>query len=180
MLKRSEYKKAEYAKNSFYSWLFILAQAFLALAFVFFFAFWPVRVRGNSMTPTLIADEVLLIDRFTLYLWSPQRGDMVIFRTPEFGELIKRIIALPGETVAIFNGRVYINGQMLDESAYSPTAAEDFPPLEVPEGVVFVLGDSRSISQDSRDQRIGCIPFSALDGRVRLRVAPLERIALFL
>ncbi len=180
MLKRSELNKAEYAKNSFYSWLFILTQAFLVLAVVFFFAFWPVRVSGSSMAPTLIADEVLLIDRFTLYLWAPQRGDMVVFRTSMFGELIKRVIALPGETVSIVDGRIYIDGLMLDENAYSPTDAEGFLQIEVPEDAVFVLGDSRSCSQDSRDPNLGCIPLEALDGRVRLRVSPLQRIALFL
>ena len=77
------------------------------------------------------------------------------------------------------NGVVYIDGRMLDEAAYSPSAAKEFEPTIVPEGAVFVLGDDRAASLDSRDPALGCVPLNLLDGKVRVRVSPLTRAALF-
>ncbi len=179
-LSRSAHKKAEYARQNFYAWMFVLIQAFAVLALLFLLVLSPVRVNGGSMSPTLLPGEVLLVDRFSLYLRMPQRGDMVIFSHPETGEeLIKRVIALPGETVEIADGHVYVNGCLLDESAYSPALAEAYAPVAVPAGAVFVLGDDRGQSMDSRDPALGCIPLKNLDGMVRLRVSPLTRAALF-
>ena len=179
-LSRTAHKKAEYTRQNFYAWLFVLIQAFAVLALLFLLVLSPVRVNGGSMSPTLLPGEVLLVDRLSLYLRMPQRGDMVIFSHPETGEeLIKRIIALPGETVEITGGHVYVNGCLLDESAYAPAEAETYSPVVVSEGAVFVLGDDRGQSMDSRDPALGCIPIARLDGRVRLRVSPLTRAALF-
>lgn len=175
---RSTYKRAEYRRQNLYAWLFILLQVLIVVALVFFLFLTPVRVNGGSMAPTLTPDDVLLIDKFTLYLRAPQRGDMVIFPHPETGEeLIKRVIALPGEMVEITGGNVYVNGCLLDESAYNPAAAEDFPATVVDALSVFVLGDDRKMSLDSRT--FGTVPFSKIDGCVRFRVAPLNRAALF-
>ena len=179
-LSRAAHKKAEYARHSFLSWLFVLLEVAAALVVVFLLVLFPVRVSGSSMAPTLQQGEILLIDRLTLFLRSPLRGDLVIFENPATGEeLIKRVIALPNETVEIVNGVVYIDGRMLDEAAYSPSAAKEFEPTIVPEGAVFVLGDDRAASLDSRDPALGCVPLNLLDGKVRVRVSPLTRAALF-
>lgn len=179
-LSRAAHKKAEYARHSFFAWLFVLFEVAAVLAVLFLLVLFPVRVSGSSMAPTLLQGEVLLIDRLTLLLRSPRRGDLVIFENAETGEeLIKRVIALPGETVDIVNGTVYIDGRMLDESAYSPSHAQDFDPIVVPEDAVFVLGDDRTGSLDSRDPALGCVPLNRLDGKVRFRVSPLTRAALF-
>jgi len=150
---------------------------------VFLLFLQPVSVRGASMSPALTEGEVLLIDRLALYLKTPARGDMVIFPHPDTGEeLIKRIIAFPGETVEITEGKIYVNGRLLDESAYlSPNAKNgQLPATVVPPERVFVLGDNRGESFDSRDENFGCIPLASLDGIVRVRVAPLQRVQLFL
>ncbi len=179
-LSRAVHKKAEYARHSFFAWLFVLLEVAAALVVVFVLVLFPVRVSGSSMAPTLQQGEVLLIDRLTLFLRSPRRGDLVIFENPSTGEeLIKRVIALPGETVEIANGTVYIDGRMLDESSYSPSAAKEFEAAVVPEETVFVLGDDRAGSLDSRDPALGCVPLNLLDGKVRVRVSPLNRAALF-
>lgn len=179
-LSRAAHKKAEYARHSFFAWLFVLVEVAAVLAMIFLVILFPVRVSGASMSPTLMQGEILLIDRLTLFLRSPKRGDLVIFENPATGEeLIKRVVALPGETVDIVNGIVYIDGRKLDESAYAPTAGADYMPAVVPENSVFVLGDDRAGSLDSRDPDLGCIPFSRLDGKVRVRVSPLTRAALF-
>ena len=179
-LSRVAHKKAEYARHSFFAWLFVLFEVAAVLALIFLLVLFPVRVSGSSMAPTLQQGEILLIDRLTLFLRSPRRGDLVIFENPDTGEeLIKRVIALPGETVDIVNGVVYIDGRMLDETAYSPSASIDFAPVIVPEDAVFVLGDDRAGSLDSRDPDLGCVPLNMLDGKVRVRVSPLTRAALF-
>lgn len=180
-LSRSAYKKAEYRRQGMLAWIFVLFQGIVALVLLFTFVLSPVRVNGSSMSPTLEQGEVLLIDKLSLFLRMPQRGAMVIFTRPEAEEeLIKRIIGMPGETVQLKEGCVYINGRKLDESAYSPAPVEEHEAIVVPEGCVFVLGDDRAQSLDSRDPSIGCIPLNELDGRVRLRVSPFSRIALFI
>ncbi len=179
-LSRAAHKKAEYARHSFFAWLFVLVEVVGVLALIFLLVLFPVRVSGSSMAPTLLQGEILLIDRLTLFLRSPRRGDLVIFENPSTGEeLIKRVVALPGETVDLVNGVVYIDGRMLDESTYSPSAGEDYAPIVVPEDAVFVLGDDRKGSLDSRDPGLGCVPLKSLDGKVRIRVSPLTRAALF-
>lgn len=180
-LSRSAHKGLEYRRQSVYAWLFVLLEAAIILVLLFLLLFSPVRVNGPSMSPTLQQGEILLIDRISLYLRTPDRGAMVIFSRPGTDEeLIKRIIALPGETVDIVGGSVYVNGRKLDESAYASAHTDDFEPLTVPEGCVFVLGDQRGESLDSRDPALGCIPMQAIDGRVRFRVSPLGRISIFI
>lgn len=181
VLSRSAYKKSEYKRQALLAWVFVVLEVVLALFLLFSFVLSPVRVNGSSMAPTLTQGEVLLIDKISLFLRTPPRGSMVTFSNPDTGEeLIKRIIAMPGETIQIKEGNVYINGRLLDESLYSPGAAEEFDALVVPQGSVFVMGDDRAESLDSRDERIGCIPLGELDGRVRFRVSPFSKIALFL
>jgi len=178
---RTENKQAEYRRGNLWAWLFTALEAVAVLALLFTVALFPERVNGTSMAPTLRPNEILLVDRVTLFLRAPRRGELVIFKSPATGEeLIKRVVGLPGETVQITDGRVYIDGRRLLEDAYSPDAAQDYGPEIVPEGAVFVLGDERNASLDSRDPAIGCVPYGKLDGRVRFRVSPIDRAAVFL
>ena len=83
---------------------------------------------------------------------EPERGDIVIFKYPddESVDYLKRIIGLPGETVEIISGKVYINGELLDEPYLSEEPTGDFGPYQVPEGSYFMMGDNRAVSKDSR------------------------------
>lgn len=181
-LSRAAHKAPEYARHNFYTWVFVLLEAILVLAALFLLALAPARVNGTSMSPTLYNGELLLVDRVSLYVRMPQRGEMVTFSHPETGEeLIKRVIGLPGETVEITGGHVYVDGRLLDESSYLPALAiEDYAAIVVPDDSVFVLGDDRAASMDSRDPAVGCVKLSKIDGTVRLRVSPLTRAAVFL
>jgi signal peptidase I len=135
------------------------------------------------MSPTLYNGELLLVDRVSMYIRMPQRGEMVTFSHPQTGEeLIKRVVGLPGETVEIAGGHVYIDGRLLDESSYIPALAARriMPPSSYPATPCFVLGDDRAASMDSRDPAVGCVKLSKIDGIVRLRVSPLTRAAVFL
>ena len=138
-------------------------------------------VDGTSMYPTMHhGDRYIISDLF----YTPEQGDIVVFRPDIEGKedelWIKRIIALEGQTVYIDseNFRVYVDGVPLEEpylSTYTGTLNHDTEnPVVVPEGCVYVLGDNRAISHDSRYKDVGCIPVRMLAGRVILRFWPLK------
>ncbi|HYN89052.1 MAG TPA: signal peptidase I, partial [Ardenticatenaceae bacterium] len=112
----------------------------------------PTRVDGTSMEPTLHSEERLIIEKVSYLLHVPARGDIVVLRLPgrESDPLIKRVVALPGEVVAVRNGRVYVDGAPLDEPYLNQLTSGFVAAQQVPEGHVFVLGDNRGASNDSR------------------------------
>jgi len=148
-----------------------------------YFLIQPFFVQGASMEPNFEDGDYLIVDEISYRLDSPQRGDVVIFRYPldqsEF--FIKRIIGLPGETVKISEGRVYIynqenpQGQILDESQYLPDAytAGDME-VVLKNGEYFVLGDNRGSSSDSR--RWGVLPRDLIIGKAWIRAWPIDRV----
>ena len=128
----------------------------LLLAFIFvIFLYQPVQVEGTSMMPGLTNHERVFINKF-IYRFEPiRRGDIVVFRFPldPSKSYIKRVIGLPGETVQVRDGRVYINGHELNEP-YVPAAFwdhESFPAITLAPGHYYVLGDHRDSSNDSRE-----------------------------
>ena len=156
----------------------VFALIFCVILFVFFFRL--VDVVGDSMNPTLEnADKMVVSDLF----YKPKQGDIVIFRKDEYKPeaLVKRVIATEGQTVEIdFNkGRVYVDGVLLDEPYIAePTRNQiDFTGIQVvPEGCVFVMGDNRNESADSRDSRIGMVDERLIIGKVLFTVFPLDHI----
>ncbi len=125
---------------------------------LYIFVMTPHEVIGNSMHPTYKNGEYLMANKITYRIREPQRGDVVIFKYSETQDFIKRIIALPGDTVMLKDGQLYINGTLLDESNYLNdtvyTNGGDFlkegESKTVPEGEYFVCGDNRPHSSDSR------------------------------
>jgi signal peptidase I len=121
---------------------------------IMIFIYQPARIEGNSMAPLLCDHEAIFIDRIVYHLDPIQRGDVVVFDYPldRTKSFIKRIVALPGETVEIRQGLVYVNGNWLPEP-YVPSQLcdlSDFGPLKVPSDSYFVMGDHRNRSNDSR------------------------------
>ncbi len=140
------------------------------------------RVDGPSMQPTLHTGEFLWVNKVAYYSWNgayplggPHRGDIAVLKAPDSeDDLIKRVIGLPGDTVAIRAGNVFINSRPLDEPYISLHATYNFPPgggdVTVPEGQYFVLGDNRS---NSRDSHLGWfVPAENLVGRAWLSYWP--------
>ena len=134
------------------------------------------RVYGQSMEPNLHTDERLVIEKLSYRFHGPRRGDVVVLHDPSGGTelLIKRVIALPGERVMITDGRVYVDGVALDEPyAQQPTQGGGrtwlVPPFEV-----FVMGDNRSASRDSRS--FGTVPLDIILGHAIFRYWPVEQI----
>jgi signal peptidase I len=110
------------------------------------------QVEQYSMEPTLLPHDRVLVDKLSYRLRGPRRGDVIVLRYPLNPErnYIKRIVALPGDTVEIRAGRLYVNGTPVDEPYLNGTPQGSFGPVTVPAGAVFVLGDNRNNSEDSR------------------------------
>jgi len=136
----------------------------------------PIRVDGDSMIPTLINNEDMLVEKVSYWFHDPARGDMVICFYPGYTEsCVKRVIGLPGETVSITEGKIYINGTALDESDYwTGEIIGDMDPVTVGARQVFVVGDNRNGSKDSRNPSVGCIPYAKVVGRVIAVVWPFS------
>ena len=162
----------------------ILTAVVVALIVVQFVV--PTTVYGVSMEPTFKSSDYLLISK-QAYSGdrSPQRGDVIVFTShmkDENGEnkkLIKRVIALPGETVEVTDGKVYINGKELKESyTKDGTTNGTVYSVEVPEGRVFCLGDNRLHSTDSRFLEVGFVHEEDIVGKVVFRIYPFDRIGI--
>ena len=179
--RRTELYRAAHICNSVVNWLMAAAVAGLVLYFIFFVWLIPVRIDGTSMAPMLEEKQIVLIDRANKYLFVPDRGEIIAFQDPSSGSLqIKRIVALPGETVEIRSERVYINGFPVSEAyAVNTEAMDPMKEMTVPQNAVFVLSDNREVLYDSRSQSIGCVPYQAITGVVKLRIFPLRKINLF-
>ena len=136
----------------------------------------PFRVASTSMEPTLRAGDSVLVDKLAYGDDGPRRGDLVVFRAPAGDEVaLKRVVGVGGDRVAIEDGLLVVNGRRPIEP-YTDSEAIDsvfFGPVRVPAGAVFVLGDNRFDSDDSRD--FGAVPTSDVIGRVRARIWPPGR-----
>lgn len=141
----------------------------------------PIRVDGDSMIPTLVNNEDMLVEKVTYWFNDPQRGDIVICFYPGYTEsCVKRVIGLPGDTVEVREGVFYINGKALDESAYwKDSIIGDVAPVTVGARQVFVVGDNRNGSRDSRNPSVGCIPYAKVVGRVVAVVYPFDEFETF-
>jgi signal peptidase I len=135
------------------------------------------RVEGQSMEPSLHTDQRLVVEKVSYRFHGPQRYDIVVLKLPSQGDelLIKRVIGLPGETVEIRNGQVFVNGEPLDE----PFVDENTQPgrngqVTVPPLHVYVLGDNRNHSNDSRS--FGPVPIENLVGRAWVSYWPPENV----
>ena len=140
-------------------------------------------VIGDSMQTTLSDGDNLITDKITYRFRDPKRFDIVVFPFKENTSklLIKRIIGMPGETVQIKNGKVYINGYELQENygiAVMDDAGIASEPILLGEDEYFVLGDNRNNSQDSRFSSVGNVSRSDLIGRAWVRIWPLDKICL--
>jgi signal peptidase I len=139
------------------------------------FAIQPIRVHADSMRPTLRSGDELIIDRLSLALRSPHRGEIVVANSPEGGLVVKRVAAVGGDSVGIEDGVLVVNGKQQREK-YVDYASIDgvyFGPVDVPRGDVFLLGDNRGNSEDSRD--FGAVPEDDVVGRLLVRIWPLSR-----
>lgn len=147
----SEEKKTS-AKAEIFSWIKVIISAIIIALFVDFVIIANAVVPTGSMESTIPAGSRIMGLRLYYNFKDPERGDIVIFKYPddEKVDYLKRIIGLPGETVEIISGKVYIDGELLDEPYLDEEPTGDFGPYQVPEDSYFMLGDNRAVSKDSR------------------------------
>ena len=162
-------------------WLLYIVLIIAFTWFVVTFVGQRTEVSGSSMETTLSDKDQLIVDKRTYRFRDPKRYDIVVFpyQYQDNTYYIKRIIGLPGETVQILSGMVYIDGMRLDEHygnemMENPGIAEE--PLTLDENEYFVLGDNRNNSSDSRASDVGLIHRKDLIGRAWIRVWPLSQI----
>lgn len=167
--------KKERSKN-IWGWIIAIGIAVAVAFLVRAFLFEIILVDGPSMQPTLHTDERLAVEKVTRYGGLPERGDIIIVHYPDGTDrnYVKRTIGLPGETVEIKNSVVYINGEALSEDYISPEAYPDMEAVVVPEDSVFVIGDNRANSMDSR--MVGPIAHDQIVGHAMAVLFPFNEI----
>jgi len=174
---------SEKTKKNMIEWLKAVLSAVAAAVIVVQFVV-PTTVYGISMEPSFYENDYLLVNR-QAYTGSrePERGDVVVFQShlpdEENGgrkKLIKRVIAIPGDTVAVADGKVYINGEELEENYIQDGITNgDVGPVTVPEGNYFCMGDNRLHSTDSRFFEVGFVEKDDIVGEVFFRVFPFDK-----
>ncbi len=185
-------------------WVVVIGGAFGLAVLIQMFLFQPFRIPSGSMIPTLDVGDRIVVNKLSYKLHDPNRGDVVVFTTPDcegagtadwanctivgnYADLVKRVVGLPGDRIAIADDRVYIDGEVLSEPYVRPGATTvaqppfgcEFPgtpdePYVVPDDMVFVMGDNRSDSLDSRC--FGPIPESSLVGRAFVVIWPFRHL----
>ncbi len=147
----------------------LLIQMFLAQSTI---------VYGQSMEPNLHQDQRLVVEKMSYHWHGPQRGDIVVLPDPSGGPipLIKRVVGLPGERVSIAAGHVYVDGVALDESYLAQVTTGEGRSWQVPPMQVFVMGDNRGNSRDSR--YFGPVPVETLIGHAVFRFWPLDKFGI--
>lgn len=175
-------------KNELWEWAKAIIIAVIVVGGIRFFLFEPVLVDGESMMPTLEDGERVIVNKIGYTLGDPERYDIVVFHASEDEDYIKRIIGLPGDHIAYENDELFINGEAQEEAYLSAlkeqksdgTLTQDFTLEdlleieEIPEGHVFVLGDNRENSTDSR--LIGLVPIEEIMGSASFVFWPLDEM----
>ena len=162
------------------SWLiYIVIVVILSLGIITFIG-QRTKVSGHSMETTLSDRDNLIVDKISYRFRDPERFEIIVFpfQYEEHTYYIKRIIGLPGETVQVIDGYVYINGEMLDEN-YGLEVMDDpgiaAEPITLGEDEYFVLGDNRNHSSDSRDPSVGVLHRDDIMGRAWIRIWPFDK-----
>ena len=170
--------KAARRRRATIEWIVLIGAALIIAIVIKTFLFQAFYIPSESMVPTLKVGDRVLVNKLSYDLHDVHRGDIVVFKAPPearsdgIDDLVKRVIGLPGDTVeAREDGRIYVNDRLLDEP-YLPegTRTTNLPPTKVPAGHLFMMGDNRTASRDSR--YFGPIAESAIIGRVFLKIWP--------
>ena len=168
-----------WSRLDFLLWLLTVVCIALCIRAVIFE---PVRVKGRSMENTLFGKDYMFVEKLSYLTGKMNRGDIIICYFPQNNEYscVKRIIGLPGETVEIRHGAVYVNGIQLSEPYVTNEVNSAHDGIwTVEENTVFALGDNRRVSHDSSARDVGCIPMERVIGRVRCTLFPFNRAQTF-
>jgi signal peptidase I len=169
--KRAEQRKKNRLKQR--DWMQVLLIAIVLAVVIRIFVIAPSMVSGPSMQKTMESGDLVLVNKLLYLFRQPERGEIIVFEVPGEEDLIKRVIALPGETIEAKNQRIYINGKELKEPYLDPKMVTmDFAQVKIPPDHVFAMGDNRMNSKDSRS--LGAISYDRIVGRADLIYWPLS------
>lgn len=165
------------------SWILYIAIVIALTYLVITYVGQRTEVNGESMMETLYDGDNLIVDKISYRFRDPERYEIIVFpydyETKQY--FIKRIIGLPNETISIVDGKVYIDGKLLEDEVYGREIMEQddgslwqMDPLELGDDEYFVLGDNRNNSMDSRDPSVGVLRKDDLIGRAWIRIWPLD------
>ena len=178
-------------KNELWEWIKALVVAVVLAGIIRYFLFAPIVVDGLSMFPTLNDQDRMIVNKFSYSIGEPERFDIIVFHAPENKDYIKRVIGLPGDKIEYKDDVLYVNGeavkepyleQLKNEPTLDGSLTEPFTLMEkigqetVPDGELFVMGDNRRYSKDSR--HIGTVPMEEVLGKTRIIYWPLEDVSL--
>jgi signal peptidase I len=175
-------------KNELWEWVKALIIAVLLAAGIRYFLFAPIVVDGLSMMPTLHDQDRMIVNKLSYKIGEPERFDIVVFHAPENKDYIKRVIGLPGDHIEYKNDTLYVNGEAYDEPYLEDykqqvidgpltepfTLEEKIGSETVPDGHIFVMGDNRRFSKDSR--HIGTVPLEEVLGKTSIIYWPIQDI----
>lgn len=181
---KKEVSQTKSVKSSIVEWIKVFGLAII-LAFVITLFIKPTLVRGDSMLPTLHENDYLIINKIGYKVGEPKNGDVIVFKSDleqndgTNKDLVKRIIGIEGDRVTIKDGQVYVNDKLLNETYLSQGMdTKGDIDLVIPQGKLFVLGDNREVSLDSRYEQVGLVDISDVEGKVLIRLYPFNDISL--
>lgn len=182
-------------KSEVLEWGKALLIAAVIVMLIRWFFFTPTVVSGSSMEPNFSTEERIIVNKIVYSYKEPERGEVIVFHAPEERDYIKRVIAVPGDSIMVRQDQVYVNGELIeelyiqeqvDEAREQGTSYNRFKnfkvtelgiePAIVPAGHYFVMGDNRSYSRDSRDASIGFVPSDQIVGRAEFIFWPVGDI----
>ena len=174
--KRKEKEESVSTARELFQWVAAIVAAVLIALAIDNFVIVNAQIPSGSMENTIMTGDRVIGNRFAYSFSDPQRFDIIIFRYPddESQLFIKRLIGLPGETVEIRDGKVYINGsdEPLDDSFVPEVPTGNYGPYKVPENSYFMLGDNREYSRDSRFWKNTFVSFDEIVGKAVVRYYP--------
>ena len=155
-----------------------IAISLLVAIFIINFIFQIVTVSGESMVPTMQNNDKLILEKVSYRITSPKKNDIVVIRYPaDIRErLIKRVIAVSGDKIKINDNILYINDEAIDEYYKNEDFMQDYDEAVVPQDSIFILGDNRNFSKDSRSSDIGFVKLNLIEGKAVLRLYPFNKM----
>jgi signal peptidase I len=163
-----------------WDWVQAIGIALILSIVIRFFVFEPFNVSGPSMERTMYTGNLVLVNKFIYHLRDPKPGEIIVFHTFQQKDYIKRIVGVAGDKVEAVDNRLLINEKVVEEPYINQgMITRDFDKVIVPPGHVFVLGDNRLNSEDSRSPLIGPVPLKQIVGRADLIYWPIQKINFF-
>ena len=156
-------------------WVILAGIVLLLIGMRLFVLDW-IWISGESMLPTLKNEELVLAEKISRYAGGISCGDVVIVSYPNGIKCVKRVLGIEGDVLEIQDNQLFRNGQAIEEPYLYETTFQNFEKVTVPENCVFVMGDNRNNSADSRDSHIGAIPEQNVIGHVLCVIFPIDQL----